>query len=380
MSPCITGREAERPAPMMSAPRSKAVKRPSERASTESGARPVPSNKVPLSAIAFTQGASVPSARFRVRQYVEKLRAKGIHLTECPAHFDSYPPASLSRRLCWLPITIMERSFAALRSRNADVVVFQREMISTLYSAERFCRSPSILDVDDAIWLNQRWKGIDRLAKQCQKILCGNSYIADYFSQFGPTELLPTAVDTERWSPGPPSEQPVLVWSGTSAGLPYLLAIEAALDRVLEAVPNGVLRIVCDRRPMFERLSPDRVDYVSWSEQCEVEAIRSASVGLMPMPDTPWSRGKCSFKLLTYLACGVPAVASPYGMNKDVIAGGGAFGAESISDWTDLVLMLLRDLSGARTLGRIGRQSVEASFSTVQMAPRFAAAIRDAAT
>ena len=331
-----------------------------------------------LSVAAFTQGQAVPSARFRVRQYVKRLRAHGVLVSESPARLGSYPPAAWLSRLWWLPLTLAERLAATVHSRQADVALFQREMVSTLYSAERFCKVPAVLDVDDAIWLHQRWRGVDRLAERCQLVVCGNAFIADHFCRLAPVRVIPTAVDADRWTPGEPSERPVIVWSGSSAGLPYLLDIESALRRVLSAVPRATLRVVSDRRPRFQVLAPEQVDFVPWAEDTEVPAVQSASVGLMPMADTPWSRGKCSFKLLTYLACGVPGVASPYGMNKEVIGGGGALGAKTLAEWTETLVMLLRDPSTARSLGAAGRASVERSYSTNHLAPKLAAALRDA--
>jgi len=277
-----------------------------------------------------------------------------------------------------LPLTLAERLAATLQNRRADVVLFQREMVSTLYSAERFCKVPAVLDVDDAIWLNQRWRGVDRLAERCRLVVCGNAFIADHFCRLAPVRVIATAVDADRWTPGEPSERPVIVWSGTSAGLPYLLGIESAIRRVLSAIPQATLRVVSDRRPRFEVLAPERVDFVPWTEGTEVPAVQSASVGLMPMADTPWSRGKCGFKLLTYLACGVPGVASPYGMNQEVIDGGGALGAKTLAEWTEILVMLLRDRSKAQSLGAAGRASVERSYSTNHLAPKLAAALRDA--
>lgn len=331
-----------------------------------------------LRVLAFTQGENVPSARFRVRQYAQRLAGLGIALRESPARHGSYPVGSGPRRVPWLIASLAERACAAW-SADADVVLFQREMVSTLYSAERLCRRPAVLDVDDAIWLTQRWQGVDRLAQRCRVVLCGNAYLAEHFRRFAPVEVVPTGVDTEIWQPGVADERPVMVWSGSAGGLPYLQELEAAVKRVLDAVPGSRLRVVCNAPPRFRVLPPERVEYRPWSPQGEVAAVQGATVGLMPMPDTPWTRGKCSFKMLTYLACSVPAVASPWGMNREVIAGGGARGAVTEEDWVDTLVMLLRDRDGAARLGAAGRVQVEARYASAVLAPRIAAALREAA-
>lgn len=333
----------------------------------------------PLRVTAFTQGADVPSARFRVRQYLPQLSASGILLDESPAPLGSYPPAPGLRRLPWLAATLAERGWAALASNRADLVLFQREMVSTLYASERLCRVPAVLDVDDAIWLTQRWGSVDKLAARCRLVLCGNEYLAEHFSAFAEVRRLPTGVDTERWRPGRMGERPVIVWSGSAGGLPYLYEIEMALQQVLAAVPDAHLRVVCNAMPRFSRLPEDRVEFLPWSAAGEVAAVQGACVGVMPMPDTAWTRGKCSFKLLTYLACGVPAVASPWGMNAEVIAAGGAFAATDTVEWVEHLVALLRDREGACSVGRIGRRQVEANYATALLGRKMAEALREAA-
>jgi len=239
---------------------------------------------------------------------------------------------------------------------------------------------PKVLDVDDAIWLNQRFQGIDRLAESCHLILCGNEYIAEHFRPACAVRVLPTAVDTDRWKPGVRGERPTIVWSGSSTGLPYLRGIEGAIAEVLRALPEARLRVVCDKPPDFKLVPAAQCDYIPWSPDTEVAAVQTATVGLMPMPDTPWTRGKCSLKLLTYLACGIPSVASPHGMNLDVIAGGGAYGAKTNSEWVGLLLTLLRDHDLAHSAGKAGRAQVVDRYSIVKLAPELSMALRQVAT
>lgn len=327
--------------------------------------------------VAFTQGLGVPSARFRVRQYLPQLERAGIDLLERPARFGAYPPGPGFQRLPWLAATLAERALAALKSNAADVVLFQREMVSTLALTERLCRAPAVLDVDDAIWLTQRAGMIDRLAARCRLVLCGNDYIAEHFAPFAPVRVLPTGVDTHVWVPGERDAQPTLVWSGSAGGLPYLYEIEPALARVLADHPEARLRVVSNTPPLFRAIDPSRVEFIPWSPEREVAAVQSAWVGLMPMPDTPWTRGKCSFKMLTYLACAVPAVASPWGMNQQVIAGGGAFAAVSEGDWVEHLHGLLRDAELARQAGFAGRAQIEAKYASEMLGQTLAAALRE---
>lgn len=316
---------------------------------------------------AFTQGIHVPSARFRIRQYIPELAEAGVELTECAARYGSYPPGPGLGRLPWLAKAIVERSLAALRANGKDLVIFQREMVSTLFLPERFCKVPAVLDIDDAVWLTQRFASVDGLAARSRLVICGNDYIADHFAKFAPVCVLPTGVDTERWRPGVCGEQPTIVWSGSSGNLGYLYEIESALRCVLDAVPGACLRIVCDKAPEFSALNRERVEYVPWTEDSEVAAVQSAWVGLMPMPDSPWTRGKCSFKLLTYLACAVPGVAAPWGMNSEVISAGGALAARSEREWVEAIVYLLENPSEARRIGLDGRSQVEQRYASTRI-------------
>lgn len=331
-----------------------------------------------LQVAAFTQGMTVPSARFRVRQHVSALQAEGIALHEWPARHGSYPPAGLLPRMRWLPRSLAER-YQALREaeETCAVALFQREMLSTLPSVERCWRKPAVLDVDDAIWLDQRFGAAERIARHCGLVLCGNAYLADWFSRHAAVEVIPTAVDTAYYRPGVAASQPLIVWSGSASGHPYLEAISGALRTVLELLPEARLRVVSNAPARLVGLPEARVEQVMWSPQCEVAAVNEAWVGLMPMPDTAWTRGKCSFKMLSYLACGVPAVVSPWGMNGEVLAQGEvALGAHTETEWVDALLSLLRDASLRARMGAAGRALVEQRYSCAVVAPRIAAALR----
>lgn len=332
-----------------------------------------------LNARAFTQGLNTPSARFRVRQYLPYLAEAGVTLDESWARFGSYPPGAGWRRLPWLAASLAERSLAAVGASFCEVVLFQREMISTLYSAERLCGAPAILDVDDAIWLTQRRGGIDRLARQCRLVLCGNDYIAEHFAPLAPVQVLPTGVDTNFWQPGVRSETPVMVWSGSASGLPYLYEIESALREVMQERRDLRLRVCSNAAPRFATLAADRVEFVPWSPESELAAVQSAWLGLMPMPDTEWTRGKCSFKMLTYLACGVPCVASPFGMNRQIIGRGGALGAATPAQWREHILALLGEPEGARAFGMDGRRHIESHYATARLAQTLAEALKKVA-
>ncbi|MGC3964235.1 MAG: glycosyltransferase family 4 protein [Rhodocyclaceae bacterium] len=329
-----------------------------------------------LRVAAFTQGLDVPSARFRVRQYAPALAEEGVVMDEYPAAFGSYPPPGLLPRLRWLPRAVLERRRAAARAR-ADVAFVQREMVSTLSTAESLWRGPMLFDVDDAVWLLQRFGGVDRIARRSNVVVCGNTFIAEHFAPYARTVILPTAVDTSRYTPGPRAASPVLCWSGSSSGLPYLEALAPQLTQVMQALPDATLRVICNAPPRLEGVP--RVEFIRWSPETEITALQGAWCGLMPMPDTPWTRGKCSYKMLTYMSCAVPAVVSPWGMNADVLdQSEGALGARD-HEWADVLLSLLRDPARIAPMGSAGRHTVQQLYAVDVLAGRLAQTLREVA-
>lgn len=322
---------------------------------------------------AYTQGALTPAARFRVRQYVPIWRELGFETREFVG--EAYPPISRARRPLWLGVEIGRRCRQVFDGRHADVTFLQREFISTLPTFERFTKRPRVLDVDDAIWLNQRFESADRLAANCELVISGNAWIAEHFSRFNRhVEIVPTGVDTSRFAPraSVAREHLVVGWVGTSGNFHYLQEIQRALLVVLREIPAARLLIVADKPPSLPLLPAGQLMFRAWSEEREVDAFHDMDVGIMPMIDSDWARGKCGFKLLQYLSCGIPGVASPVGMNVEVAATGGVLLAKTDSEWVEALQTLLRGPRLRLQLGTEGRANVERNFAATTIAKRLA--------
>jgi glycosyltransferase involved in cell wall biosynthesis len=334
----------------------------------------------PVRVAAYTGGRNVPAARFRIRQHVENLFQHGVRLDEFASRAGQYPPLARWRRPAWLLAACAERGLQVAGSYRYDAVIFQRELISTLLTLEPLFSGPRILDVDDAVWLHRRGSFAGKLANRCDAVVCGNEYLAEYFGrECEKTYVLPTAVDAIRFSPQLQSPYPsqVIGWSGTSGNLHELERIEPALHTVMSRFPKARLRVICNRRPSLSSLPSDRVEYVHWTPEIEVSALQDLQIGLMPLKDTAWSRGKCAFKMLTYMACGVPVVASPVGMNADVLAMGEVgFGARRDEQWVQGLSALLAEPTAARQMGKEGRLVIEENFSVEVLSLRLAEIIR----
>jgi glycosyltransferase involved in cell wall biosynthesis len=337
----------------------------------------------PLAVAAFTGGEDVPSARFRVRQYLPALGAMGVAVRELPSRVGAYPPPERSRRVAWAVRNLCSRLVDLARARGAAVSLLQREFVATTVTLEALTPRPRVLDVDDAIWVYGGEAFARRLARLCDLVVCGNGFLAEQFARWhGRVEVLPTAVDTDRFRPGgeaPRGDAPVIGWTGTASTLPYLHAIERPLGEILRRHPRATLRVVCDRPPELPSLG-GRVAFVRWSPAVEVRAIQDMAVGLMPLEDSIAARGKCSLKMLLYMACEVPVVVSPIGANRDVLSHGEVgFAASSADDWVDAIDLLLREPERARAIGVRGRGTVEEHFSVRTLAPRLAALLRSVA-
>lgn len=331
--------------------------------------------------VALSGSRWVSGPRFRVRQYIPRLRQLGVEVTEFIAGFESYPPEGKLIRPLWAVATLAERLPAVARSYGFDLTLLQREMVSTFVTLEPLTKKPRVLDVDDAIWLHRRGDFFKKLARLCEGVLCGNAYIADVVSQWNPeVRIVPTAVDTERFRPSPGASnytRPVIGWSGLPAGFPYLLSIDRPLATVLKRNPTVRLRIVSRRYPPFEHVPRERVEFIEWSEVVEVETIQGMTIGLMPLDETPWCLGKCSYKMLLYMACGVPAVVSPFGMNAEILAKGPVgLGPRTDDEWIDALELLLKAPARACEMGRAGRDVVLTDYSLDVVTPTLASYIK----
>lgn len=323
---------------------------------------------------AFTGGRDVPSARFRVRQYIGRLRSEGVDITEYPAPLSVYPPRNRLIRPGWGFATLATRIPGIFSSYRYDMTLLQREMLSTFVTLEPLAKRPHVLDVDDAIWLLRDGRFAERLARDCESIICGNAFLAEHFSRWNPrVSVIPTAVDTDRYVPQNPVEEPIIGWSGTSGGFRYLYAIEPVLTAVLRKVPGSRIRIVSDLDPSFRDIPCDRVEIIRWSPQNEVQAIQGMAIGVMPLEDSLWARGKCSYKMLTYMACGLPVVVSPVGMNGEILSQGTVgFGPKSKDEWISALCFLSENRKERVQMGKCGRQVVLEKYSIDMVAKALA--------
>lgn len=334
-----------------------------------------------LNIAAFIQGINVPGSRFRVLQYVEPLENLNIRIKPFKSLVDAYPPSNRILRPFWGIGLLSGHLPNVINSYKYDITFFQREMLSTLITLESLTKGPRIFDVDDAIWLHKR-RGFNMkiFSKIYDLVICGNKFLADYFSQFlDKVVVLPTPVNTELFKPIFNSKCKLIIgWSGSGSNLKYLYEIEPALKIILNKIPGAKLRIVTDSKPNFITIAPEKIEFIRWSPVNEVSSIQEMTVGIMPLDDSPWSRGKCSFKMLTYMACGVPVVVSPIGMNKEILAKGNiGFDPISHDEWVDAIVALLQNSSQCNEMGQNGVRVVAENYSVQTLAPVLAKILKE---
>ena len=251
----------------------------------------------------LTSGRDVPSSRFRVLQYLPKLREVAQPgVSPCRPTKDR---THLDFRFGGRPFGAMigaaklfSRLTAICRGPLHDLVYIERELLirwtPKLEKLAMAMAPKSIFDFDDAIYLRHP-DAVAAICARATRVVVGNETLAAWARKHTDrVSVVPTAIDTARYTPGARDGKTV-VWTGSAENLPYLAAIRPRIKQPL--------RVVCNRKPDFD------CEFVPWSPASEVEALRTAAVGIMPLPDDEWARGKCGFKLLQYMACGLPCVA-----------------------------------------------------------------------
>jgi glycosyltransferase involved in cell wall biosynthesis len=336
----------------------------------------------------FTQGERVPASRFRAAQLLPGLEAHGIEGRLLPARPSVYGDADFSwahgsMRQLLRPFSILSRLRQLPRARDFDLLVLQRPMLEyfTSLPEEVVTRlRPAVFDLDDAIFHNSfglEALRVRRIIRLVRHVVVGNRYLADFVGQPGRTSIIPTVVDTARYLPrADPGPAPfTVVWTGGANNLAELEPIAPALGRALGET-GGRLRIVADRlQGRFLEALP--VDFVRWSPEVEVSALAEAHVGIMPLADTPYNRGKCGFKLIQYMACGIPVVASPVGVNAEIVRPGvDGYLARDPDAWLRALRALAAEPAFRVAAGAACRARVQADYSLDAVIPRYAELFR----
>ncbi|WP_214652140.1 glycosyltransferase family 4 protein [Novosphingobium jiangmenense] len=340
------------------------------------------------------------SSRLRMIQYGDALRSQGIEHSLAPFFDQTYLERRYAGRSILRPtIGAYARRVSQLRSAcKYDVMWLEKEALPWLtWAVERALLSksvPLVIDYDDAVFHNydqhrsstvRRLLGakLDRLIGSAELITVGNRYLAERAKAAGARriEIVPTVVDLDAYAPRPAHILPRTLsvgWIGTpSTWTEYIAPIMPLLSEVAEAHGARIAAVGAGRAAVAHPL----LDNLPWTEDSEVARIQAMDIGIMPLTDTPWARGKCGYKLIQYMACGLPVVASPVGVNAEIVEHGvNGFLASTEEEWTAALRTLLSDPSLRARMGDEGRRKVERHYSLRVWGPQVARMLREVAS
>jgi len=340
---------------------------------------------------------TTPSQRFRIEQWASHLKTYGVVVEIFP--FADQELMALLRergRRATKALAVLARFPSRLRDvatvRRYDVVLIHRAVClagpAVLERLLTAFRKPVIFDFDDAVFLlhtteaNRRFgwlKFPGKTASICglsTHVVAGNAYLADYARRYNAqVSIIPTSIDTARYKPPQMSGQGARVivgWTGSSTSQTHLEMFAPILRKVI-AQFNVELRVISDREPALDGIP---YEWRRWSPDTEVEEIGCFDIGIMPMPDDQWSRGKCALKALQYMAMGVPALCSDIGANREVISQGeNGFLAATPEQWLGSLGSLIESRDLRRKIGAAGRRTIEQWYSAQRCAGLFAGVV-----
>lgn len=320
----------------------------------------------------LTNNPNRPSYRQRIESHLSVLNNNGI---ECDVA--RFPPGGFSRLKLFR------------RSRQYDGVYLHKKRLNSFdaFWLRKYARKV-IYDFDDAVMYDdekpelpsrKRQGDFVRTVRLADTVIAGNNYLADHALKFNDhVKILPTGLrlDDYKETAGRIEDgRIVLVWIGSKSTLKYLGQIKPALEEIGSRFDKVVLRIICDE---FFGLQNIKVERCQWSERTQVSDLATSDIGLAPLPDNRFTRGKCGFKILQYAAAGLPVIASPVGVNAEFVDDGvTGFHAVSLSDWIDCIGKLVKDTGLSRNMGRQGRDWVQ-SFDFAVIGNRLAELIKEA--
>ncbi len=337
-----------------------------------------------LRVLFLTEGTTVPASRFRVQQLVPHLEQRGIECVVRPAYGDGYNRwASTAAGPVYKLACSLQRIPYVFDADRFDVLFLQRPALPFSATAEKLAnwRNPhTIFDVDDAIYLGadgsrdrRQSQAFESIVGHCAHVICGNEHLARHTRHLTPTSVIPTVVDTDIYRPAPKSEGDdavVIGWMGTATNFKSLHTVAPVLRRLAQ---QGLAQIQIVSNEKFEALSDvESVTQMAWSADREVEHLQGFDIGIMPLVDNGISRGKCAFKAIQYMAVGIPVVASPVGVNKDLLSEQRAgILADGPPEFEAALRRLIADDALRQKMGRLGWQKVENDYSVRSVIDRY---------
>ena len=335
-----------------------------------------------------------PGQRYRMEQWAPSLAQYGVDVT-----FESFRCTELHELLCrpgnnWRKVNLtaqaLGRRLKVLRQiKNFDLVyIYNEAALLGPALAEQYISSrevPFVFDFDDAIFLHYTYiSPVNRylrllkfpgktasICRMASRVMVGNTYLADYALKFNKNvTIVPSTVDTDSYTIDKPvskSEPLVIAWTGSYSTVQYLDTLRSVFLR-LAKFQNFKLRVI--GVPDY-RMSGINVEARPWKSETEVADLRGIDIGIMPMPEDDWTRGKCGMKALQFMALGIPTVCAPVGVNSTILRQNeNGLLAANDDEWVDSLSRLLNSAELRERLGKEGRATIEANYSKSVHVPR----------
>jgi glycosyltransferase involved in cell wall biosynthesis len=331
------------------------------------------------------------SSRYRVHQllpYFEKQKwpievSPAIDATLYPDMYVRAPGPGAKLRA--LQAFRRQRKIDVERVWEFDLIYLQKGIFPGLDSSWELKMAenrPIIVDLDSAVWLPRdgeelrlpfyhREESFQKLLQQAKSVVAGNEFIANHVRPFNPrVTVIPTSIDTARYRRA--STAPVVGWIGSRTALPDLKPLASVFQQL-----NLTPRVIAGGDPGSLGF---KVDFREWSLATEVDELAQIGIGIAPLPETPWANSLCGVKLLQYMACGMPVVASPVGVHREIIQHGvNGLLAATPDEWRDCLKQLIGDESLRQRLGAAGRETVASRYDIQNAAEQVAAVLEAAA-
>lgn len=323
----------------------------------------------PIRVLFLTEGRNTPSSRLRVLNYLPFLPSERFEVQVRP-----------------IPNSIFSRPGLFRAANRADVVFVQKKLFRPWEIIRLRGQKGLVYDFDDMVMLpgrdkyradqadTGRRKRFDAALAAADRVIAGSGYLKKQVgSAKDKTVVIPTTVDTRNQPVKTVRESRkglILGWIGTKGNLKHLDPLAGAFNRLAQKFPRLSLEIICD-----DFIEPPGVETVKkhWELDREATDLLDFDVGLMPLADDPWTRGKCGFKIVQYMAAGLPTVASPVGVNPEIVRDGeNGFLARDPAEWEDRLEQLLASASLRRMMGAAGRRTAERDFDLSRWSGEFA--------
>ena len=328
------------------------------------------------------------SQRFRFEQYFEAMREEGIHFEIHPFWSAAgwkvlYQPGQMLRKTFYLLGGIISRWHLAFKMKPSDTIFVHREIYPTgtgflIWFLSRIKKVRLIYDFDDAIWLpnyaatNKRfafiksYHQVQKLIKAASIVSVGNDYLKQYAKQYNANVVVnPTTIDTDRHHNQIKSyaidNKLVIGWTGTHSTLKYLTDLLPIFDELVAGSAAIELLIISDLEPEFKR---PYLNFVPWKKETEIEDLLKMDVGIMPLVDDQWSRGKCGFKALQYMSLGIPAIVSPVGVNLSIVVHEeNGWVCDTPVQWKEVLEAILTNPTQLALRSKSARETIVAKYS-----------------